>query len=66
MLSVLSRPNHVISLEILIPQGVMPDPKKVDVIKRIQAPQTKQELQSFLGMVNYLCKFIKDISQLTP
>ena len=47
------------------PQGVMPDPKKVEAIKKIQAPQTKQELQSFLGMVNYLAQFIKDMSQLT-
>ena len=31
----------------------------------MQAPQTKQELQSFLGMVNYLGQFIKDMSQLT-
>ena len=47
------------------PQGVMPDPKKVEAIKKMQAPQTKQKLQSFLGMVNYLAQFIKDMSQLT-
>ena len=28
-------------------KGVMPDPKKVEAIKKMQAPQTKQELQSF-------------------
>ena len=43
----------------------MPDPKKVKAIKKMQAPQSKQELQSFLGMVNYLGQFIRDISQLT-
>ena len=31
----------------------------------MQAPQTKQELQSFLNMANYLGQFIKDMSQLT-
>ena len=29
----------------------MPAHKKVEAIKKMQAPQTKQELQSFLGMV---------------
>ena len=47
------------------PKGVMPDPKKVEANKKMQAPQTKQELQSFLGMVNYLAQFIIDMSQLT-
>ena len=31
---------------IYTPQGVMLDPKKVEAIKRMQASQTKQELQS--------------------
>ena len=43
----------------------MPDPKKVEAIKKMQAPQTKQEFQSSLGMVKYLAHFIKDMSQLT-
>ena len=47
------------------PQGVMPDPKKVEAITKMQAPQTKQELQSVLGIVNYLGQFLKDMSQLT-
>ena len=45
------------------PQGVMPDPKKIETIKKMQAPQIKQELQSFLGMGNYLGQF-KDMPQL--
>ena len=32
------------------PQGVMPDPKKVQAIKQMQAPSTKHELQLFIGM----------------
>ena len=43
----------------------MPDPKKVEAIKMMKAPHSKQELQSFLGMLNYLGQFIKDMSQLT-
>ena len=41
--------------EIYTPQGVKPDPKNVEAIKKMQAPSTKQELHSFLGMINYLC-----------
>ena len=36
---------------IYIPEGVKPDPSKIDAIKRMEAPSTKQGLQSFLGMV---------------
>ena len=47
------------------PQGVMPDPKKVQVIKQMQAPSTKQELQSFIIMINYLSQFVPPMSDLT-
>ena len=46
-------------------QGMKPDPKKVEAIKKMEAPQTKQELQSFLGMVNYLGQYIKNMAELT-
>ena len=50
---------------IYTPEGVKPDPSKVDAIKRMEAPSTKQELQSFLGMVNYLSSYIHHMSDLT-
>ena len=50
---------------IFTPDRVKPDPTKVEAIKKMQAPQTKQELQSFLGMVNFLGQFIKNMSELT-
>ena len=34
---------------IYTPEGVKPDPSKIDAIKRMEASSTKQELQSFLG-----------------
>ena len=46
-------------------QEVKPDTNKVDAIKKMETPQTKQELQSFLGMVNYLCQYIKNMAALT-
>ena len=47
------------------PQGVKPEPKKVETIKKMEAPQTKQELQSFLVMVNYLGQYIKNMAECT-
>ena len=47
------------------PQGVMPGPKKIQVIKQMQAPSIKQELQSFIGMINYLSQFVPSMSDLT-
>ena len=31
----------------------------------MEAPQTKQELQSFLGMITYLGQYVKNLSDLT-
>ena len=50
---------------IYTPEGIKPDPSKIDAIKRMEAPSTKQELQSFLGMVNYLSSYIHHMSDLT-
>ena len=50
---------------IYTPEGVKQDPSKIDAIKRMEASSTKQELQSFLGMVNYLSSYIHHMSDLT-
>ena len=34
---------------VYMPQGVKPDSKKVEAMKKMEAPQTRQELQSFLA-----------------
>ena len=47
------------------PEGVKPDPKKVDAIKQMQPPMKKQQLSSFLGMVTYLSQYMPNISSLT-
>ena len=39
-------------------RGMHPDPKKVQGITEMTAPTDKQQLQSFLGMVNYMGTFI--------
>ena len=38
-----------------------PDPKKVQGITEITVPTDKQQLQSFLGMVNYMGTFILNL-----
>ena len=41
------------------------DPKKVQVITEMTPPADKQQLQSFLGMVNYIGTFIPNLSHHT-
>ena len=46
-------------------QGMHPDPKKIQGITEMTAPTDKQQLQSFLGMVNYMGTFIPNLSHHT-
>ena len=57
-------PNILFFGQVLTPQGLKPDPHKVDVIQNWPIPTNTTELQSFLGSVNYLCKFIPYLSHL--
>ena len=43
-------------------KGYSPDPGKIQGISDMPAPQTKQELQSFLGAVNYMQTFMPHLS----
>ena len=43
-------------------EGYSPDPEKIQGISEMTPPQTKQELQSFLGAVNYLQMFVPHLS----
>ena len=43
-------------------EGYSPDPEKIQGISKMTPPQMKQELQSFLGAVNYLQMFIPHLS----
>ena len=50
---------------LLTADGVKPDPEKVKAVCEMEKPQDKQALQQFLGMTNYLSKFIPQYSDLT-
>ena len=44
--------------------GIRPDPAKVEAIQAMPAPTCLYELQEFTGMVTYLSKFIRGLSNL--
>ncbi|CAI7858787.1 unnamed protein product [Closterium sp. NIES-54] len=52
--------GHVIS-----EAGVEIDPKKLDTVKAWHPPTNITELQSFLGFVNYVRRFVPDMARLT-
>ena len=49
--------RHLISCD-----GIKADPKKVHAISNLPQPTNKTELQKFFGMLNYLEKFIPNLS----
>ena len=45
--------------------GLKPDPEKVRAITNMQPPQNVQDLQSYLGMINYLNRFNPSLAKLS-
>ena len=52
--------GHVISNE-----GLKPDPDKVSAIKNLPKQTSSSEVQTLLGFVNYLCKFLPKLSDVS-
>ena len=50
---------------IITPQGVKPNPDKVSAIKRFPIPRTQKDIKSFLGLLGYYRRFIKDFAKIT-
>jgi hypothetical protein len=48
---------------IICTDGVKIDPKRVDAIKTVSFPQTKKALQSFLGQINFIKRFIPNLAE---
>ncbi|RXN11580.1 Retrovirus-related Pol poly from transposon [Labeo rohita] len=51
--------GHCLSAE-----GIKPDPEKVSAIKNMEPPKSKAELETVLGMINYLSKFVPCLSDI--
>ena len=59
--------------EVVSREGVQPDPQKIRALAKMPAAKNKRDLQTFLGIINYLGKFspgmlevCKPLRKLTP
>ena len=46
-------------------QGMRPDPAKVQALQDLPVPQNPKQLQSFLGLINYLQPFLPNLTSKT-
>lgn len=56
------KPEIEILGHIISEKGTRPLPHRIEAIKNFKLPDTKKKLQSYLGLVNYCRKFIKNLS----
>jgi hypothetical protein len=52
--------GHIVSAD-----GVKIDPKRVESIKNLSLPRSKKDIQSFLGTINFIRRFIVNFVELT-
>nr|CAI5868931.1 unnamed protein product [Callosobruchus analis] len=50
---------------VVTPEGIRPNPKKIEAIKKFPIPKTAKEIKSFLGLIGYYRKFINNFAHLT-
>jgi hypothetical protein len=49
---------------VISPEGITIDPGRVEAIKAIVLPHNKKDMQSFLGKINFVRRFISDFAQI--
>jgi hypothetical protein len=49
---------------IIVEDGVKMDPERVEAIQKVPLPPTKKALQSFLGRINFVRRFIPNLAEL--
>ena len=52
--------GHIVSVD-----GVKIDPKRVEAIQKLSLPRSKKDIQSFLGTINFIRRFIANFVELT-
>jgi ribonuclease HI len=52
--------GHIVSEE-----GIKIDPKRVEAIRNLSLPRSKKDIQSFLGTINFVRRFIGNFAELT-
>lgn len=50
---------------IITPEGLKPNESKIKAIQNFPLPKTQKEIKSFLGLVGYYRKFIKNSAHVT-
>ena len=45
-------------------KGIMIDPKRIEAISKIPFPATKKSMQSFLGKINFVRRFVPSFSEI--
>ena len=48
----------------VVTKGVKPNPKKIHAVKDFKIPKTATHIKSFLGLVGYYRKFIRNFSKI--
>ena len=43
-------------------KGIEVDPKRIEAMRKVESPTCKKDLQKFLGKVNFLRRFISNLS----
>jgi hypothetical protein len=50
---------------VITPDGIKPNPKKIEAIKKFPIPKTVKDIKSFLGLRGYYRRFIKNFGKIT-
>jgi hypothetical protein len=59
----LCQPRNTFMGHLVTEEGLMSDPEKVTAITAMKEPTDTQELRRFLGTINYMGKFLPDLSE---